>query len=161
MVHGPANARAPRGDRWVLVIGVFRLVKSVLLAAFGVGALVGVPEAIVRAAVDALRWVGALWGHGTVRPAIVRLLSLDNREVRELAIACLAYAAVFAIEGAGLIRRRRWAEWLTVVVTGSFIPFEVYELVRRAGPGKIVALILNVAIVVYLAWRRYRDIVRR
>jgi uncharacterized membrane protein (DUF2068 family) len=48
------------------------------------------------------------------------------------------------------VRRRRWAEWLTVIVTGSFVPLEVYELAHRAGWGKVVALALNLAIVGYL-----------
>ncbi len=43
---------------------------------------------------------------------------------------------------------------LTVVVTASFIPLEVYELLRRPGPGKAFAVALNVAIVAYLARRR-------
>jgi uncharacterized membrane protein (DUF2068 family) len=53
--------------------------------------------------------------------------------------------------------RRRWAEWLTVFVTASFIPLELYELSRRFGPGKLVALVLNVAIALYLVWRRLED----
>ena len=45
----------------------------------------------------------------------------------------------------------------TVVVTGSFIPIEIYELVKDFGVGKVVALIVNVAIVIYLAWRRLEE----
>ena len=44
-----------------------------------------------------------------------------------------------------------------VVVTGSFIPIEIYELVKDFGVGKVVALIVNVAIVIYLAWRRLEE----
>jgi uncharacterized membrane protein (DUF2068 family) len=98
--------------------------------------------------------VGALDGHRLVRRAVARLASLDVRELRALAIATFSYAALFAVEGAGLLMRKRWAEWLTVVVTASFIPLELYELARRPGPGKIVALALNVAIAAYLAARR-------
>ena len=39
---------------------------------------------------------------------------------------------------------------MTVGVTASFIPFEVYEIVEHFGPGKVVALVLNVAIAGYL-----------
>ena len=89
--------------------------------------------------------------------AVARLVYADHHELHELAVASLAYAAVFLVEGIGLLRRRRWAEWLTVVVTASFIPFEIYELVHQPGAGKIAALALNVVIVVYLAWRRLKD----
>jgi uncharacterized membrane protein (DUF2068 family) len=64
---------------------------------------------------------------------------------------------VFVVEGVGLLRGRRWAEWLTVFVTASFIPFEIWELTRRPGGGKVVALAMNAAIVVYLAWRRMHE----
>src|SRR4051812_20091407 len=52
---------------------------------------------------------------------------------------------------------RRWAEWLTVVVTSSFIPVEVYEMVEHFSAGKVVALTVNVAIVVHLVVRRLAD----
>ena len=57
------------------------------------------------------------------------------------------------VEGTGLVLRKRWAEWLTIVVTSSFVPFEAYELVHKPGVGKAVALVVNVAIVVYLIVR--------
>jgi uncharacterized membrane protein (DUF2068 family) len=140
-----------RGDRVVVLIGVFKLVKSVVLMALGLGWLLGVArgDALVRAA----RWTGTLAGHHVLRGVVARLVSFDGHVMRELAIAALAYAGVFAIEGTGLMLGKRWAEWLTVGVTSSFIPIELYELVRHPGAGKVVALALNVAIVAYLASR--------
>ena len=45
---------------------------------------------------------------------------------------------------------KRWAEYLTFVATGAFLPYEVWELTKSVSPFKIVALIVNVAIAVYL-----------
>jgi uncharacterized membrane protein (DUF2068 family) len=50
----------------------------------------------------------------------------------------------------GLLLRRRWAEYFTVIVTGSFIPLELYELTRRISVIRFVVLAVNVAIVWYL-----------
>jgi len=147
---------ASRHDRLVAAIGVFKLVKAAVLAPLGVAMLLGLRETIVRAVVHAVRWTGALSGHIAFRSAFARLRELDHRDLRELGVACLAYAAVFVVEGVGLLRGRRWAEWLTVFVTASFIPFEIWELTRRPGGGKVVALAVNAVIVVYLAWRRMR-----
>jgi len=149
------DASAERGDRLVALIGAFKIAKAGLLVAVGAGALLGVPDAVVGAILGVLQWIGAL-GHHAVHNAVNRALSADDHELHEVAVASLAYAAVFLVEGVGLLRRRRWAEWLTVFVTASFIPFEIYELARHPGAGKIVALALNVAIVVYLAWRRLK-----
>jgi uncharacterized membrane protein (DUF2068 family) len=141
-----------RGDRVVVLIGSFKLLKAVLLgglAAIWFSGAVGAGSVF-----DTAAWLGALDGHRAVQRAVARLASLDERALRDLAIAALVYGAVFMTEGIGLLMRRRWAEWLTVFVTGSFVPFEAYELVHRPGPGKLVTLVINVAIVIYLAWRR-------
>ena len=150
MTDGSAR-RAP-GDRLVVLIGAFKLVKCALLAGLAVIWLSGV--AGDSSLFETAAWLGALDGHRVIRRALLELASLDASALRDLAIAALGYAAVFAVEGVGLIMRRRWAEWLTVFVTASFVPFEVYELVHRPGPGKLVALAINLAIVLYLARRR-------
>ena len=144
------------GDRVVVLIGAFKLLKSALLSAIGAAALWGVPAAALDRVLHASRWTGALSGHRTVRDAVVKVLSMDAHTMRDLGIACLCYAAVFLVEGVGLLRGRRWAEWLTVVVTVSFMPVEAYELARHGGAGELAALAINGAIAVYLVRRRLR-----
>jgi uncharacterized membrane protein (DUF2068 family) len=53
--------------------------------------------------------------------------------------------------------RRHWAEWLTVISTGSLIPLEFWELSQRPGLGKLSVTVVNVAIVAYLALRLRRE----
>ncbi|HKT27925.1 DUF2127 domain-containing protein [Dyella sp.] len=65
-------------------------------------------------------------------------------------IAALAYAAVFATEGIGLWLRKHWAEWFTVIATGSLIPVEAYEMFHKFSWLKLGALIGNIVIVIYL-----------
>lgn len=67
-----------------------------------------------------------------------------------IGIVALCYAAIFAIEGIGLWLRKHWAEWFTVIATGSLIPFEVYEVFHKFNLLKLAALLGNIAIVVYL-----------
>jgi uncharacterized membrane protein (DUF2068 family) len=141
-------------DAPLVVIGVFKLAKAALLVALGVVAVVEAPEQIAHTLAHATHWTGAFSGRETVQHALAKLLSLDERTIHRLGIASLCYAAVFATEGIGLVLEKRWAEWLTVCVTGSFIPVEVYELWHSPGAGKVIALALNIAIVVYLVWRR-------
>ena len=71
-----------------------------------------------------------------------------------LAIGLVGYALLEGTEGIGLAMRRRWAEYLTVVATGLLIPYEVYELVHRPTLFKFGALVVNVGVVGYLAWRK-------
>ena len=55
------------------------------------------------------------------------------------------------MEAYGLHMRRRWAEWLTVIATSLFIPLELYEVIQQQTMVRIGALVINIAIVYYLA----------
>jgi uncharacterized membrane protein (DUF2068 family) len=67
-----------------------------------------------------------------------------------LAAVLLVYAAVEGIEAIGLWYQRRWAEYLTFLVTASLLPLEIYEIANRATVFKVIAFVINVAVVVYL-----------
>ena len=70
-----------------------------------------------------------------------------------LGVVALLYATLFAIEGVGLWRERRWAEYLTVIATASFIPFEIVQLARQVSLARSAALGLNLLVVAYLIYR--------
>jgi len=67
------------------------------------------------------------------------------------------YAALFAAEGIGLYMRKHWAEYLVVIVTGSLLPFEIYELFHKLAWWKFGVVVGNVLIVVYLIHRLILD----
>jgi uncharacterized membrane protein (DUF2068 family) len=81
---------------------------------------------------------------------------MTPRRVAELGLGAFLYGALFLVEGIGLWLQRHWAEYLTVVATASFIPFEAFELVRRVTATRVVALVVNIAIVLYLVVRLRR-----
>jgi len=141
----------------VVLIGVFKLVKTAVLITLGVMAFTGAPGHLAHVVAHLTRWVGIFSSREVVQRGLAKLFSLDERAVHQLGAVSFCYAAVFATEGTGLLLRRRWAEWLTVGVTGSFIPVEIYELANRPGAAKVAALVLNVAIVAYLVWRRVAE----
>ena len=69
--------------------------------------------------------------HDVVKHALQWFSGLSESRMHALRFVTLAYAAVFAVEGIGLWMRRRWAEWLTTIITASLIPLEVWELFHR------------------------------
>lgn len=106
----------------------------------------------------AAKWVEELpirSGHGILIRWTEQLLGLSPQRFEIIGIGACIYATLFAVEGWGLWRGKRWAEYLTVFATASLIPFEVWELARHVTPLKIAAIAVNVAIVVYL-WRVVR-----
>jgi uncharacterized membrane protein (DUF2068 family) len=74
-----------------------------------------------------------------------------------LALGAAAYASLHLVQAIGLWRGKRWAEWLTVVAGGIYIPVELYELWKGVTWTKLGFLAVNVAIVAYLAGVLYRS----
>ena len=113
-----------RPDRGLLLIAAFKLLKALLLVAGGLAAL-RLLQADAARSVD--QWVAALPLDSQRRLAhrfLVRLTGLPANRLHALGIAFFAYAGLFVVEGIGLWRQRRWAEYLTVIATASFVPLE-------------------------------------
>src|SRR5262249_43803857 len=88
-----------------------------------------------------------------VRWLVQQFAALSPHRLVLISLGTFFYAGLFVVEGVGLVLRKRWGEIVTIVITGSFIPWELYEVVRRVNPEKIGLLVVNVAIVVYLVAR--------
>jgi len=58
------------------------------------------------------------------------------------------------VEAVGLWLQKRWAEYLTFLATTLFLPLEVYELTKTVSPFKVIALIINLAVVIYLLYAK-------
>ena len=143
-----------RGSRWVAVIGALKLVKGALLIAVAAGAfsLVSVDAAGAANRAAGIFHVDPQSRH--LMAIIAKLGVLSPEEKAAIGAVTLAYAVIFFVEGGGLLAKKTWAEWLTVFVTGSFVPLEGYVLARHPSVEKVLAIVINVAIVIYLARRR-------
>lgn len=80
---------------------------------------------------------------------------LSTRTFVILGIGAILFAAIELTEAVGLARRRRWAEYLTVIAGCIGIPFEVNEVISKQTVLRISFLVINVAIVIYLAWQKH------
>ena len=139
------------------VIALFKFVKAALLIATGVGALHLVNKDAAQVAEGLVRRFHLDPGNRYVGLVLERSAHLTSRRLHELGAVAFVYAGLFLAEGIGLWSLKRWGEWVTVVITGSLLPFEIYELCHRPSPAKTVVLALNVLIVIYLAWRLRRN----
>jgi uncharacterized membrane protein (DUF2068 family) len=97
---------------------------------------------------------GAVTGEGQARHGFLHeidsLFSLESSKLHLVGAVLLVYAAVEGIEAVGLWYQRRWAEYLTFIVTTSLLPLEIYEIANKLSPFKILAFIINLAVVIYL-----------
>src|SRR5262249_50033497 len=139
------------------LIAIFKLVKGLLLIALGITAATLMHKDI-QATIG--HWANVLWVGRENRFAerlLTKLSSIDDKKLELAEIGTFAYAALFLTEGTGLLLRRRWAEYMTVILTASLIPFEVGFTTRRFTIERIVVLLMNIAVVWYLVRKIRRD----
>jgi uncharacterized membrane protein (DUF2068 family) len=107
-----------------------------------------------RDAVDRLDGVAGNTGpsasHDIISSTLHRVLDLDRSTITVLGLTAAAYCVIEGVEAYGLWRERRWAEYLTVIATVGFLPFEIHELLDRVTVVRVGALIVNLAVLVYL-----------
>jgi uncharacterized membrane protein (DUF2068 family) len=92
--------------------------------------------------------------HSFLVRELQRLVDLRSGALDVLIVTSLVYAMLELIEGIGLWHEQRWAEYLTVIATAGFLPFEIVELSRRVTVIRVGALVVNVLIVVWLLFRK-------
>lgn len=88
--------------------------------------------------------------HHGLAHEVERAFSLQSDTLLLVGLVFAVYALVEGVEAVGLWYQRRWAEYLTFLVTTSLLPLEIYELAHRLSPLKIVTFVINLAVVVYL-----------
>ncbi len=137
-------------NKWLVLIGAVKLFKAVILIALGFGAL----RLVHRDLVDTfMRWVVDMRFDPEGRLVTLlfeKVAGISPHRLRQISIGIFCYAAMDLVEGSGLVLEKWWAEYLTLIVTASFLPWEAFEIVRHVTKAKIVISLLNLAVVVYL-----------
>jgi len=152
--------KAHRHNKGLVLIAVYKLLTALVFVAIGVGALrlVGkdVGDILTRIASDLRfnpegRFVNFILDRASI---------LDDPMLRRIGFGAFCYAAISIAEGIGLYLEQAWAEYLTLMITASFLPLEIMEIMRRHTMPRIGLLVVNVAVLLYLSklvWERQRD----
>ena len=140
------------GDGLIRLIAILKFLKAGLLIALGIG-LFKILHKDIGNVLE--HWCEALRldpGSHFLNLALEKAARLSPEQVKKLGLGSFLYAGLFLAEGTGLWLRKRWGEWLTVIITSSLVPVELYEIYRHSSYAKLVVLALNVAIVIYLIY---------
>lgn len=144
----PARAH----DRGLMLIGLFKLAKAIFFFCIGAGAVhllhKDVGDEVTRLALR-LRF--------DPESRLVALLLqkadlIDAHRLRQISVGTFGYSALALTEGIGLLLEKVWAEYLTLLLTVSFLPWELFELVRKPDWFRLSLLLINLAVLAYLVW---------
>lgn len=148
----PAHANSAADQRGLFLVGLFKLSKAIFFSSVGAGALhlvhkdVGdfVMRIIIELPIDP---------EGRVVSMIMNKADLiDAHDLRRIGAGAFVYAILCLVEGTGLVLRKTWAEYFTVVLTAMGLPVETFEIIRRFTWFKVGAFGINLLILLYLLW---------
>ena len=88
--------------------------------------------------------------HSKLLGLIQHAFTLDTRTLTWLALAAAGYAVIEIIEAVGLWLLKRWGEYFAMIATSVGIPYEIYDLTAKVTVLRLMAFVINVALVVYL-----------
>lgn len=137
-------------NQWLILIAAFKLAQALLFIAIGVGAL----QLLHKDVGDVLASIAHHLRFNPESRFVNFLLDkaslLDDRLLRRIGDVVFIYAALDVIEGTGLYFERAWAEYLTLAITASFLPWEIFEIFRRVTLVRVGLLAANAMVFVYL-----------
>jgi len=139
-----------RRNKGLILIAVYKIGQALLFIALGVGALRLLHKDIqdeLTQLIDHLRFNPE---SKLINFILVQSSIIDDKMLRRVSAVLFAYAGLGLIEGIGLYLEKVWAEYLTLFITGSFLPFEIFEVIRRLTWIRGSLLLLNVLVFLYL-----------
>ena len=134
------------------MIAIFKFIKGAVLLALALGALSFLHKDVAS---EVERWLDQLRidpDNEFIGALLSKLQLVHTKELKEISALGAGYATLFLIEGTGLLFRKRWAEWLTIVATSSLMPLEAYELIKEFTAVRLLALLVNAAVVLFLIY---------
>jgi uncharacterized membrane protein (DUF2068 family) len=153
----------PLHDRYILrLIALERVVHFVVLGALAAVVLLFAHDrarlnqdftSVLKDLQGGLGGPVASSNHGIVHD-LRSLFAVSITSLYLVGVAIAAYAVMEGVEAIGLWLGKRWAEYLTLVATLVFVPYEVYELTKSVSWLKVLTLLLNLAVAAYLLFAK-------
>ena len=178
----PAMAHKQTNSQAMFLVGIFEMFKALLFlaAAFGLLRMLHKNTGVeLGKLLHAMRISG---DQALVKSLLLKADLIEDPQKRVFGALAAAYAILHGIEGVGLMLRKKWAEYFTVIASSLAIPYEIYELFHRtAHPApegvlrgipqeqrvafvfdqvfllKIGVFLANVGIVWFLVWHLQRS----
>ena len=137
-------------NRWLMLIAAFKLAQALLFVAAGVSVLRLMHHDLPDLVLSWARHMHFSPESHFVDFILDRVQIVDDRLLRRFGVGLFAYATLGTVEGIGLYLEKAWAEYMTLGITASFLPWEIFEVFRRITSVRLVLLVVNVLVFLYL-----------
>ena len=138
------------------LLAIYYLAQGLLLIAVGVGGLILVDQNHLLVIKQWLRVIRLDPENRFIHWLLTKVLPVTDQMLETFSIGSFVYSGLAFVQGAGLFFSKPWASYLTVLVVGSFIPWELYSMLVDVTPLKLLTLGINVVIVGYLLMSEWR-----
>ena len=145
MSHSPHSS-----NRALAVIAGFNLFKGLLFLIVTAGILHFLHKDLGEAGERLVRWLHCDPDNQHVISFLNWAGMITDKQLKQWSGITFLCAGLFLTEGTGLLMRKQWAKYLTIIATSSLVPIEIYELAKHPSLVKVIVLIGNLAIVAYL-----------
>ncbi len=146
-----------RGGLGYRLIGAMKLLSALCLLAAGVGVFRLLNKDLGEVLEHYASRLHLDPENQLIRSTASQLAGIDRKHLMALGAGTFFYAALEGLEGIGLILKRRWAEYLTILATALLLPLEIYEIAHKFTPLRVAVLLINLAVLAYLIWKLYQD----
>lgn len=150
--HSEGKPRHRHRDRGLLAIGLFKLGKAIFFFLLGVGAI----HLLHKDLGDEIMRIATALKFDPESKIVTLLLEkvdlIDAHRLKQISLATFGYSILALTEGIGLMLEKVWAEYLTLTLTISFLPWEVFEIFRHPNWFRLSLLLINLAVLAYLVW---------
>ena len=139
-----------RHNKWLVLIAAYKFLQALLFVLIGVGA-----RQLLHKNVGDLLAELAHHLHFNPESRLVDFVLdkaslLHDPLLRRIGLVAFSYAALSMAEGLGLYLEKAWGELLTLAITASFLPWEIFEILRSLTLFRVALLAANLLVFFYL-----------
>ena len=155
--NGENGLTVRQSSPWFLkLLAIYYLVQGLLLIAVGVGGLILLDQNQLLVIKEWLRAIRLDPDSRFIHWLLTKILPVTNEVLEAFSVGSFVYGGLAFVQGAGLLYSKPWASYLSVVVVGSFIPWQLYSMLDEVTALKLLTLCINTVIVGYLLVRVWR-----
>lgn len=146
----PARSGSENRNRLLLLIAVYKFLHALLFFAIGMGAQHLLHKNIANQIDLLARHLRFNPESHLVNFILDKAALVNDPLLRRIGFVAYCYASVTLVEGIGLYLEKAWGEFLTLAITASFLPWEIFEVFHRLTWFHAGLLTINILVFVYL-----------